>query len=561
MRIFPRSTANAQLTQLAEVTAERDRALMDAGFMRESLVDAGLLESFNGLDADDRGWVRMTSLVENEISPANRYRLVETCRMAAVANPLLKGGLIKRIGYIWGQGVEISARITADDTDVDAPDEDEKKSTEKAINQAINDFEKLNETSLMGMQARENKERALGTDGEFFLALFTDPRAGQVRVRTVPDLQIQQVVTNPEDADDIWFYLREYTLASLPDASVEDLNMQPTEATVKRVLYPALGFDPKATGYGFKPVKINGIEVMWDAPMVHLAVNQLDGWERGIPDVYASLAWARLYQEFLVDWAGLTKSLSKIAFKATGESRGRAAQAAAAIKATQTPTVPGLPGPSGSTAGGTVVTGPGTGLEAMSKSGATIDSESGKPLAAMVAAGLGLPVTMLLADPGISGARATAQTLDTPTILEMGMRRLVWQSLLERILLYTITVAAAGPGGDAFAGVDPIIDFAWPPIAGMDPVQIVAAIVAADSTGKMPPPTTARLLLSALGVPDPDEILAKYVDADGNWVDPEQPPKPTSGTDTGQAAVDAARHGEDPAGAVDRAVAGAGGGH
>jgi hypothetical protein len=550
--------ASAQLTQLAEVTAERDRALMDAGFMRETLVDAGLQESFTGgIDADDRGWIRMTTLVENEISPVNRYRLVETCRMAAVANPLLKGGLLKRIGYIWGQGVEISARIPAEDGDTEGPD----PTVEKAINQAINDFEKLNEASLMGTQAREDKERALGTDGEVFLALFTDSKAGEVRVRTVPDLQIMQVVANPEDADDPWFYLREYTLATLPTADVEDLTMQPTELEVKRVLYPALGFDPKAAGYGFKPVKINGIEVMWDAPMVHLAVNKLDGWERGIPDVYASLAWARFYQEFLVDWAGLTKSLSKIAFKATGESRGRAAQAAAAIKATtQSPSLAGLPGPSGS-AGGTVVTGPGSGLEVMSKSGATIDSNSGKPLAAMVAAGLGLPVTMLLADPGISGARATAQTLDTPTILEMGMRRLVWQSLLERILLYAVTVAAGAPSGSAIGAADPVLDFAWPPIAGMDPVQIVAAIVAADSTGKMPPPTTARLLLSALGVPDPDEILAKYIDADGNWVDPEQPPKPTSGSDTGQAAVDAARHGEDPAGAVDRAVAAAAGGH
>jgi hypothetical protein len=94
------------------------------------------------------------------------------------------------------------------------------------------------------------------------------------------------------------------------------------------------------------------------------------------------------------------------------------------------------------------------------------------------------------------------------------------------------------------------LDFAWPPIAGMDPVQIVAAIVAADSTGKMPPPTTARLLLSALGVPDPDTILAKYIDADGNWTDPEE----TSKNNAGQAAVDAARKGQDPAAAMTGAV-------
>lgn len=536
MRIFPRSTSK----QLAEVTADRDRQAMDAGFMRETLT-----ESFNGLDAEDRGWVRMTHMIESEISPANRYRLVETCRMAAVSNPLLKGGLLKRIGYIWGQGVEISARVAAEDGDTDGPDPD----VEKAINKAVNAFEKLNESSLMGTQAREDKERALGTDGEVFLALFTDARAGEVRVRTVPDLEITQVVTNPEDYAEPWFYLREYTLASLPAPEVEDLTMQPTQAETKRVLYPALGFDPKSAGFGLgaRPVKINGIDVMWDAPMVHLAVNKLDGWERGIPDVYASLAWVRLYQEFLVDWAGLTKALSKIAWHATGQTKTRAQQIAQGVrtanKDANPPTIPGPNGQTSAAAGGTVVTGPGQTFDAVSKSGATIDSESGKPLAAMVAAGLGLPVTMLLADPGISGARATAQTLDTPTILEMGMRRLVWESLLERIILYALRVAAdASPGGD-MQGADPVLDFAWPPIAGMDPVQIVAAIVAADSTGKMPPPTTARLLLSALGVPDPDTILGKYIDDEGNWIDPEAQAK----TNAGQAAVDAARRGQDPA--------------
>jgi hypothetical protein len=72
-------------------------------------------------------------------------------------------------------------------------------------------------------------------------------------------------------------------------------------------------------------------------------------------------------------------------------------------------------------------------LEAIPKSGATIDSESGKPLAAMVAAALGMSVTMLLADPGTTGARAVAETLDKPTILEMGMRRRLWAGVIKTV--------------------------------------------------------------------------------------------------------------------------------
>lgn len=515
--------------------ADRDTQVQELSEQVTALAEYNehLQESIRDLEMDDRGWTRITSLVENEISPTNRHRMVETCRMLAIANPLLKGGLLKRIGYIWGQGVEINARVPGT-----GPDGKADGDLQDAVNQVIDRFEKLNQASLMGMDARENKERALGTDGEVFLALFTDTRAGQVQVRAVPQLEIVQIVTNPEDREEPWFYYREYTLTRLPSADVENLSMQPTQAQVQRVLYPALGFDPKTAGYGFRPAAINGIQVMWDAPMVHLAVNRLDGWQRGIPDVYASIAWARLYQEFLIDWAGLTKALSKIAWKATGDTKSRAqtiAQRELARAGYETP------------AGSTAVAGPGTNLEAVSKSGATIDSESGKPLAAMIAAGLGLPVTMLLADPGITGARATAETLDIPTVLEMGMRRLLWQSLYERIIHYVIEVAANTPAGAALRGVEPVLDFAWPPLDAHDPVQLVTAIVNADSTEKMPPLTTVRLLLSALGVPDVDEVLTEVTDPKtGEFV----PPKGTTQTNAGQVAVDAFRRGQDAAEAL-----------
>ena len=89
--------------------------------------------------------------------------------------------------------------------------------------------------------------------------------------------------------------------------------------------------------------------------------------------------------------------------------------------------------------------GPGMSLEAIPKTGATIDSGSGKPLAAMVGGGAGVPVTMLLADPGVTGARATAETLDKPTILEMGMRRAAVGQRLKRILSYVIDQAVKAP--------------------------------------------------------------------------------------------------------------------
>jgi hypothetical protein len=103
-----------------------------------------------------------------------------------------------------------------------------------------------------------------------------------------------------------------------------------------KVAHPALGYRPAQ-----RIKTLNGAEVRWDAPILHVPVNRLDGWKYGIPDVYASIAWARMYRDFLVDWALLTKSLSKFAWKATGGTKSRAQAAAAKIRDNaQTRTVP-----------------------------------------------------------------------------------------------------------------------------------------------------------------------------------------------------------------------------
>lgn len=510
--------------RVAQLTEQVGQLESTAEYLQESLAE---------LEMDDRGWTAMNARIEQEFTSLGRQRIVETCRMMSISHPLLKRGLLVRAGYIWGQGVEVTARVPSADGSTDPVLQD-------AVNQIIDAFEKLNEGTWTGMRARDELERAQGTDGEVFLALFTSPLTGEVRVRTVPQQQVLQIVCNPEDSDEPWFYVRSYAVAALPKEG-QPLEAPPT--TLRRVIYPALGFDPRMIGMGFKPRVLNGAEVLWDAPMLHVPVNRLDGWQRGIPDVYASVAWARLYQEFLVDWAGLTKALSKIAWKATGETKSRAQMAAAAAKAQQQ-TNSTLPQPN-TPAGGTVVTGPGSGFEAVSKSGATIDSGSGKPLAGMVAAGLGVPITQILADPGVTGARATAETLDKPQILEMGMRRLLWQSVMERVLRHAIATAGLQPGSKlrALTGDrEPVLEFTWPPLDGLDPLQLVTAIVTADSTGKMPPLTTVRLLLSALGVPNVDEVLTEVTDDQGRFIDP--------GVTAGQVAADAFRRGQDPSQAL-----------
>lgn len=522
-----------------DLTAPPSPVILQEQLRAEQETNLILEESIADLELalEDRGWRSLAAGVADEFTAEGRRNIAAICRTMAVSHPLIKRGLTLRIGYVWGQGVEVTARLDDDELQVQ-------------VNELIGAFEDDNAGSLTGSQACEELERAQGTDGEVFLALFTHPLSGRVQVRSTPPAEVVDIITNPEDRDEPWFYVREYTTQVL-EAGYRAGNTR-TRAQTKKTVHPALGYRP-----AMRIRNLNGAEVRWDAPVLHVPVNRLDGWKRGIPDAYASIAWARMYRDFLVDWAGLTKSLSKIAWKATGDTRSRASRAATAARTAAMTPLPVGADPRAA-AGQQVTHGPGQTFEAVSKSGATIDSESGKPLAGMVAAGMGVPVTMLLADPGVTGARATAETLDKPTILEMGMRRLLWQSARERILEHVIAASVEAPQGllrgtvriDGWGrrhtllegGQEPTLDFAWPPLADLDPVKLVEAIVSADSTGKMPDLTTARLLLAALGVKDIDEALEDLTDDEGNFVDRE--------TTAGDVAARAFRRGQDPAEAI-----------
>lgn len=467
--------------------------------LQESLVDAQLA-------LEDRGWERIGSLTGlDEFDKTYLNTAARRCRAAVVGNPLVGRAVNLRISYIWGSGVEINARNSEDDNGQDI----------NAVVQAFLD-DPLNRAAFTSGQAREENERALATDGNVFLVLVTSPLSGRVQVRSVPFTQVNDIIRNPDDADDVWYIRRTSTTAKL-EISDGQLVTVPQTTTV---YHPTVTYRPRQ-----RPKTLNGAEVRWDQPIVHVAVNRLDGWKYGIGDVYSAVAWARGYSEFLQDWAKLVKALSSIAFKATAKNAKGAAQVRSSLGAG---TGDGSPG--------TVVQGQGQTFEAVNKSGASIDANSGRPLAAMVASATDLPVTMLLADPGVTGARAVAETLDAPTHLLMEMRRNLWGDTIRAILGYVIDASVRAPQGalrgtittDPVTGLDKIallndqdrtIDVTFPSLEDTDPKVLVDAITEADATGKLPPLLVAQQLMQALRVEDVDEWLAKIVDDDGNFVD------------------------------------------
>lgn len=518
----------AESSAVAEATS---RALA-----AESLIEVIQESQFGAaeLAMEDRGWMAMRMSGEHEFTRDGLARAAGILRYMAVKHPLIKRGLGIRQAYVWGQGVQVQAHGAGDDGEQDV----------NAVVQAVMD-DPGNRRALFGDQAQEELERALGTDGNAFFACFTSPLTGYVQVRSIPFDQVMDIITNPDDVSEPWFYRRQWV------ETVVDTTTATTSTATRVAYHPATEYRPAA-----RLRTIDGHPVMWDAPVYHVSVNRLQGWKFGIGDAFAAMDDARLYREFLTDWAVLVKSLSQFAWRATSK-RSKAQGLRERLARRQATTAPEA---NPSTVGATVTTSDDVTLEAIPKTGATIDSESGRPLAAMVAAALDVPVTVLLADPGQSGARAVAETLETPTRLAMQQRQSVWAEAYRAILGYAIRSAVRAPRGplrgtitrDPFTGrealvlagdTDATVEVTFPSLETEVPVgQVVEAIVKADATQILPPLVVAKLLLQALGVDDVDEVLAEITDDDGAFLDPR--------ASAGQAAVDAFRRGRDPAALV-----------
>jgi hypothetical protein len=487
------------------------------------------------LAVEDVGWQRLVAQAEREFTREGLRQITAVCQLMALANPLVKRGLMLRSVYVWGQGVEISARANGK----------RGRDREQDVNSVIQRFldDPSNRRAMFGAEAQQRLERALGTDGNLFLALWTRPASGRVQVRVLRWDEIIDVVRNPDDSSEPWFYHRRWWEMTVGPQAVE----QPKK--IREALYPALEYRPKS-----KPKTVGDIEVRWDAPVRHVKVNDLEGWRFGVPDAYAAVDWARAYKDFLEDWAKLVKALSKFAWRTTAKGQAQATKMGAQFAA-----INRRP----DEVAGTAVMPEGVPLEAIPKTGATVDSESGRPLAMMVASALGVPVTMLLADPGQTGARAVAETLDQPTELEMESRRSLWTDVLRDITDHVVRESVRATGGPLKGkvrldpdGVETVelagdteqtVDVVWPDLKDLQPREIIAAIVEAASTLTVPPEITLRLLLSAMGVKDVDEIVDRMVGDDGNFLWPHIPPISGPGGFDGPSGADIARSGGDPA--------------
>jgi hypothetical protein len=452
-------------------------------YLKESIVELEL-----ALEDGDQ-WRKLTGDREQQFSRAGLKKICATALIQWLANPLIKRAVNTQTQYVFSQGMTVKAK----NPDINA------------YIQSILDNPK-NRSELTSHQARMQKETELQLYANLFFALFVNPSTGRVTIRTIAFEEIEDVLYNPEDSRDPWYYKRTWTET--------DLNGRTKQRTA---YYPDFRHDPSN---GPKP---DG-ELIDDCFVYHVAVNRLTGMKFGVSEIYAASTWAKAYGEFLKDWATITKALSKFAWRTM--VKGGAKSVAAARRAIVTK-IGGEEASRGeTTVGGTLIEGEGSKMEPIKTAGAQVKMEDGRRLLLMVSAATGV-FEHYFGDPS-TGNLATAKSMERPMELMFIDRQTLWADIFSEILRFAILQSVRATKGSlrklgavitdedgietiAWGNdkdgeeIDGTIDVVFPDILEKSTKERIEAIIsAATLDGKAPAGTldlltVVRMLLVSLG--------------------------------------------------------------
>lgn len=460
------------------------------------------------LSLEDGGWIKLLAGADREFSREGLRKIHAVARVYWLKNPLIKQGVAIQTRYVFGQGVSIQARHPE---------------AHKVVKAFLDD--KGNQKVLTSHQARMIKETELQVFSNLFFVFFPNISTGKVKVRTIPEAEIDDIVCNPNDAAEPWYYKRVWTRVVWDPNSGRKLHTQ------EEAYYPDWNYKPD----GGHPASIGGITVHRESPVYHVSVNRLSDMKFGVSEIYASQAWAKAYVDFLGDWATIVKAHSKFAWNLTTKGGTRGVQAAKTRLGTTMSSGGGAETNPPPAPGSTFVSTEGVKLEAVKTAGATTSADDGRRMGLMAGAGLGIS-EHYFGDPS-TGNLATATSMERPMELMFIDRQKLWGSVFEAILTYVIEWSIRAPSGklaklggqvtvdedgeEAFVMPDdeetgePIdlgVDVKFPPILEKDVLQTVQAYVtAATLDGKTPAgidlKNITRMLLQVLGEPNVDELV------------------------------------------------------
>lgn len=432
-------------------------------------------------------WRQMNAEMEINFSRMGLKDMIDTSRSMYLINPLIQRSVDVTTFYTWAQGCEFQAA-------------DEKVG--EVVLQPMLDND-ANREELYDHDARVLCDVDQQVEGNIFFALPTN-MFGEVSVRQIPTLEIQEVIHKPGDRAVVMYYRRAWTEA------VWNEEQGRMDYKSQEALYPDWRYHPTT-----KRATSGSMKIMWDSPVIRRKTGGTKLMDFGVPATYSSIAWARAYKGFLEDWHTLVKSLSRFAWKATGKKKPLKKlkeRLQSSKESSDQPESSDTPA-TGSIFSSTEA----ADLVAINKSGATTSADDARQSRLMISSGMHVPDNILSGDPQ-QGALATAKTLDRPYELYIMHRQAFWRGLHQSIFRYSVDTAvragklAGKRGFDTRTGVelivpsvDPLVDINFPPIIEHDQKAVIEGVNVAAPF--IPEEEASKQMLEALGVENVDDAI------------------------------------------------------
>lgn len=400
------------------------------------------------LSLEDSGWINLSSS-KDVVPESQRKAYILQSRLYEAKDPLAKQAIRLWVDYTFGTGMEWSCeseRVTA--------------VLDSFYNSPLN-------SKVLSPRGQRRCAKKLLIDGELFYAIFLS-RAGST-IRLIDPLEITEIITDTDDADNEMYYKREWT----DNQGKQHTNYYASYTNIKNA--PAKTSTGDTISGGEKGV------VVYRFPLDNTS-------QRGYPLLLPALDWVKQYRRFLASRVAIMLALARFAWKS--KLKGSAAQVAAVKNVLNSQQIP---------AGSMLFENEATDMQPIKVETGSADAyQDGRMLKLQVAAAVGIP-EQYFGDISI-GNLATAKTVELPMMKMFQSFQSVCDGTyddIDRIIL--------DYNGVKYEHVDR--DF--PAIAPEDASSIAIALgqilTVMPDLGEIP--DVKQVALLALGINDTREVL------------------------------------------------------
>jgi len=402
------------------------------------------------LKLEDEGWINLSGTA-GTITSSERITNLKLSRLYYAKDPLGRQAIRLWTDYTFGTGMTWS-------------------SEDDATSEILEGFwdSKANRKVLSAQGQRRSSNKLL-IDGEIFFAIFLGTN-GESKIRWIDPLEITEIITDPDDKEDVKFYKRDWSDAQ----GKGHTDYYRSTDNIKGV--------SALDSYG------KSVSQTDDALVYHLAYNTIS--ERGNPLLLPALDWIKQYRRFLASRIAVMLALARFAWR-TKVRGGQTAVDAIKAKTNQKEIA----------AGSQLLENLGSDTTPIkTDTGAGGAYQDGRMIKLQICAAVGIP-EQYFGDISI-GNLATAKTVELPMMKMFQSYQSIWADTYKDINEIILEHAGIAPNKW-------YVDMDFPAIAPADVLQAATALT--QILQVMPElgesEDVKQIALLTLGVNDPAEAL------------------------------------------------------